>query len=108
MHSKNLNAVMYLGNFMVDVKNKASSFLLMALFPPYIRHMIRVSERKGLLRNSAAASVEALEYLHRVRRSWKARVRNMVMAKHGSVKGGLNGKGRAGMQPNVWTGGGGW
>ena len=24
------------------------------------------------------------------------------------MKGGLNGKGRAGMQPNVWTGGGVW
>ncbi len=40
---------------------------------------VPAAKRKGLLRRSAVASVEALEYLHRVRRSGKARVRNRVM-----------------------------
>jgi len=40
---------------------------------------VPAAKRKGLLRKSAVASVEALEYLHRVRRSGKDRVRNRVM-----------------------------
>ncbi len=40
---------------------------------------VPAAKRKGLLRKSAVASVEALEYLHRVRRSGNARVRNRVM-----------------------------
>ena len=40
---------------------------------------VPAAKRKGLLRKSAVTSVEALEYLHRVRRSGKARVRNRVM-----------------------------
>ncbi len=40
---------------------------------------VPVTKRKDLLRKSNVASVEALEYLHRVRRSGNARVRNRVM-----------------------------
>ncbi len=40
---------------------------------------VPAAKRKGLLRKSAVASLEALEYLHRVRRSGKARVRDRVM-----------------------------
>ncbi len=40
---------------------------------------VPAAKRKGLLQKSAVASVEALEYLHRVRRSGKTRVRNRVM-----------------------------
>ncbi len=55
---------------------------------------VPATKRMGLLRKSAVASVEAVEYLHRVRRSGNARVRNRFMGEL-SMKGGLNGK-RAG------------
>jgi hypothetical protein len=64
------------------------------------------AKRKGLLRKSAVASAEALEYLHRVRRSGNARVRNRVMGEVSERR--TKRKGRAGMQPNVWTDRGGW
>ncbi len=40
---------------------------------------VPVTKRKDLLRKSALASVKALDYLHRVRRSGNARLRNRVM-----------------------------
>ncbi len=39
---------------------------------------IPVTKRKDLLRKSAVASAEALEYLHRVRSSGNAKVRSWV------------------------------
>ncbi len=39
---------------------------------------VPAAKSKGLLRKSAVASVKALEYLHRVRRSGNTRVRNRV------------------------------
>lgn len=46
------------GNFMVDVKNSASSFRLLALFPPYIR-----TAASGL--SDSAVSIRRKEITHR-------------------------------------------